>query len=140
MAKITDCPKGHLLRQCAALAGSCDGCGRYIATGETVMDCRPCNYYLCDTCHPQQEHPGTSVWGMVSSLFTDLTVTCDAPRGKHTADEEVLVVEAAQPAGVPIRDPRHDRRTHSNMATAPKPRPQQETREALADTRKQEQQ
>ena len=142
MAKITDCPKGHLLQQCTALAGSCDGCGRYIAAGETVMDCRPCNYYLCDTCRPQQEHPGTSVWSMVSSLlFMDLNVTCGAPHGTKVVDEEVLVVQTAEPAGIPIRDPRHDRRAHSNMAAAVlKPCPQQETREALADTPEQDQQ
>mmetsp|Transcript_8528 Transcript_8528/g.16122 ORF Transcript_8528/g.16122 Transcript_8528/m.16122 type:complete len:193 (+) Transcript_8528:63-641(+) len=138
MAKLMDCPKGHILRQCNALEGSCDGCGRYIAAGETVMDCRSCNYYLCDTCHPQQEHPGTSVWGMVSSLFTDLRVTCDAPRGRRAADDEVLV-EAVEPAGIPIRDPRHNRRADGNIvAAAPKTRPQQEEQDAKAVARKQD--
>merc|ERR1712241_1153077 len=43
--------------------------------------------------------------------------------------------------GIPIRDPRHDRRVHSNMAaTVSKPHQQQEAREALADTREQDQQ
>ena len=46
------CPIGHELAPWQALKGSCDGCGRLICTGERVMDCRACNYYLCVACCP----------------------------------------------------------------------------------------
>jgi len=46
------CPQGHKLAPWQALNGSCDGCGRLICTGEQVMDCRACNYYLCSACCP----------------------------------------------------------------------------------------
>jgi len=46
------CPQGHELAPWLALKGSCDGCGRRICTGERVMDCRSCSYYLCSACCP----------------------------------------------------------------------------------------
>jgi len=46
------CPQGHALMPWFALKGSCDGCGRLICTGQQVMDCRACNYYLCIACCP----------------------------------------------------------------------------------------
>mmetsp|Transcript_89560 Transcript_89560/g.253846 ORF Transcript_89560/g.253846 Transcript_89560/m.253846 type:complete len:551 (-) Transcript_89560:77-1729(-) len=49
--KVTQCPQGHQLQPWAAHAGTCDGCFRRIRTGEKVMDCRECDWYLCESCH-----------------------------------------------------------------------------------------
>jgi len=46
------CLRGHPLRPCAALAGSCNGCRKLVLDGEQVMDCRACNFYLCGMCLP----------------------------------------------------------------------------------------
>eukprot|EP00929_Paragymnodinium_shiwhaense_P103645 TRINITY_DN67288_c0_g1_i1.p1 TRINITY_DN67288_c0_g1~~TRINITY_DN67288_c0_g1_i1.p1 ORF type:complete len:780 (-),score=217.54 TRINITY_DN67288_c0_g1_i1:63-2402(-) len=47
------CPKGHELRPWAAERGTCDGCSKGVEDDELVMDCRECDYYLCDGCLPQ---------------------------------------------------------------------------------------
>jgi len=40
-----------LVEYSAHTTGSCDGsCGSRIFPGEHVMDCRPCNFWLCDRC------------------------------------------------------------------------------------------
>lgn len=47
------CTKGHRLKLvvgCAA--GQCDQCGTGVEAGSQVMDCEPCNWYVCNTCHP----------------------------------------------------------------------------------------
>jgi len=49
--RLLRCPEGHMLQPWDAQPGSCDGCGRRIEDGETVMDCRCCNWYLCEACH-----------------------------------------------------------------------------------------
>jgi len=54
--KISDpcsrlCAKGHELKVCQAVAGSCDGCGRRVATKQCVLNCEACNWYLCGRCH-----------------------------------------------------------------------------------------
>jgi hypothetical protein len=48
------CPKGHALKYFAAKSGSCDGCRRRVVSGEYVLDCRSCNWYLCDACCSQE--------------------------------------------------------------------------------------
>merc|ERR1712232_368807 len=48
----THCTKGHALADYVEPEwGTCDGCSKAIAAGERVMDCRPCNWYLCRACH-----------------------------------------------------------------------------------------
>jgi len=49
--RLSRCPEGHMLHPWDAQPGACDGCGRRIFDGETVMDCRCCNWYLCEACH-----------------------------------------------------------------------------------------
>ena len=44
------CPAGHELQLWAAGVGDCDGCSKRVQTGELVMDCRRCNWYLCNAC------------------------------------------------------------------------------------------
>mmetsp|Transcript_46520 Transcript_46520/g.99595 ORF Transcript_46520/g.99595 Transcript_46520/m.99595 type:complete len:231 (-) Transcript_46520:118-810(-) len=52
--KRWQCPQGHLLQPWEAKSGRCDGCKRKVQRGESVMDCRCCNWYLCQDCHPQE--------------------------------------------------------------------------------------
>lgn len=48
------CPAGHKLSACTSdAAGTCNGCGARLEARSLVADCRPCNLYLCATCHPQ---------------------------------------------------------------------------------------
>jgi len=49
--RLSRCLEGHMLHPWAARAGLCDGCGRRVLDGERVMDCRKCNWYLCEACH-----------------------------------------------------------------------------------------
>lgn len=45
------CPSGHALQPWLTSGGLCDGCGRETWRGEQVMDCRECDWYLCQSCH-----------------------------------------------------------------------------------------
>ena len=47
---IRTCPLNHELTQYRALGGVCDVCRRAVLVGEQVMDCRPCNWYMCSEC------------------------------------------------------------------------------------------
>lgn len=66
--KIPECPEGHELQLWAARSGKCDGCHKKVQTGEQVMDCRRCNWYLCNVCCPQSKAQESSLWGAISSL------------------------------------------------------------------------
>mmetsp|Transcript_44597 Transcript_44597/g.80196 ORF Transcript_44597/g.80196 Transcript_44597/m.80196 type:complete len:318 (-) Transcript_44597:123-1076(-) len=49
------CPRGHLLQlyvEPRPGGGFCDGCWTRQPVETTVMDCRACNYYLCNQCLP----------------------------------------------------------------------------------------
>jgi len=77
--KAWKCPAGHLLQPCRASAGSCDGCKKKVASGDDVMECKSCNWYLCSRCHPQEKEDRSWFWRSVSGLadkvaqeFTDL--------------------------------------------------------------------
>lgn len=58
MHMITKCNEGHFLRPWAAPAGNCDMCGYAILSGEVVMDCRACDWFLCAMCRPNQALQG----------------------------------------------------------------------------------
>jgi len=45
------CPLGHVLQPWTTKGGACDGCGRETWRGEQVLDCRECDWYLCQSCH-----------------------------------------------------------------------------------------
>jgi len=64
--KIWKCPSGHLLQPAKASAGSCDGCGVRVASGDQVMECKTCNWYLCTGCHPQEREPRSWFWSSIS--------------------------------------------------------------------------
>jgi len=52
-AKSDKCPEGHQLKVWSSNEeGKCDGCQKHIQKNERVMDCRQCNYYLCEKCLP----------------------------------------------------------------------------------------
>lgn len=70
--KIWHCPKGHLLQPWKATPGTCDGCKAKIHKGDCVMDCRQCNYYLCEACHPQEKDDGDWFWGSLN-YFAEAT-------------------------------------------------------------------
>lgn len=64
------CPKGHSLKRYMVpdygigRSGTCDGCMRKVVTEEVVMDCRICNWYLCDKCFPleTEEEMFDAIW------------------------------------------------------------------------------
>jgi MFS family permease len=48
------CPLGHTLQEWTNnTTGECDVCGRNIPIGEAVLDCEPCDYYMCKMCIPK---------------------------------------------------------------------------------------
>jgi len=71
--KAWKCPKGHMLQPWTAAPGTCDGCKAQIYKGDSVMDCRQCNYYLCEACHPQEKEASDWFWGSLT-YFADATV------------------------------------------------------------------
>lgn len=66
--KTYSCPAGHLLQPWKAVPGACDGCKKRVMKGDWVMDCRPCNWYLCQECHPQEKEQAGWLWGSVEYL------------------------------------------------------------------------
>lgn len=57
MAKLR-CPSHHQLKMWKTTSGGCcDGCGREVRVGETTMDCRECNWYLCLGCSLKASKP-----------------------------------------------------------------------------------
>lgn len=79
MARIDTCPDGHRLKLSIAMAGTCDGCGRFVEDGERVQNCHSCNWYLCDDCRPQRHSIGAplDLWGALANLF--MGDVCSAP-------------------------------------------------------------
>ena len=53
--KPRECPAGHRLKRLniGYIPGACDGCKTHMKVKEWVMDCCECNYYLCQSCCPQ---------------------------------------------------------------------------------------
>jgi len=87
------CPEGHTLQEWTARAGMCDGCRSRVLDGAKVLDCRRCNWYLCETCKDTYQPPDTSFWGTLSSMadivaqdFTELVQDVKSLVG--AADEE----------------------------------------------------
>ena len=44
------CPEGHQPVSVLSFRGTCDICSCAVEAGQHVMDCEPCNYYVCNTC------------------------------------------------------------------------------------------
>merc|ERR550525_1343918 len=111
------------------------------------MQCRSCNWYLCERCHPQDRQPRSWLWSSVSSIseklaqeFTDLQevaeiaetkgplAACAAPPVRRGDDSEITVeVErgGCQPAApAPVTPagtaPRGNDAAEVEQATPPK--------------------
>mmetsp|Transcript_83958 Transcript_83958/g.148485 ORF Transcript_83958/g.148485 Transcript_83958/m.148485 type:complete len:555 (-) Transcript_83958:94-1758(-) len=69
-AEPKKCPAGHTLVLWNAKPGWCDGCGSKIKSGQPVMDCRTCNYYLCSSCAPQDAAEEPSFWGALADSWS----------------------------------------------------------------------
>jgi len=67
-SKTWTCPAGHMLQPWKAIAGACDGCKAKVYRCDNVMDCRQCNWYLCEACHPQEKEHQDWFWGSISYL------------------------------------------------------------------------
>merc|ERR1719203_1805835 len=65
---LSSCPQGHELQPWTAFAGTCDGCERRVREGEQVMDCRRCNWYVCEVCLPRDQAQDASIWGTIAAL------------------------------------------------------------------------
>ncbi|CAK0815757.1 unnamed protein product [Prorocentrum cordatum] len=103
------CPLGHSLGVWEAEAGSCDGCRRVIRDGDLVMDCRRCNYYLCNECYNDR----SSLWMSLASFIPDCTADTRAPSAT-----EVVCDGDNECASTVVVDPRCDRRTHKDSNVA----------------------
>lgn len=106
-SRVTKCPSGHELTLWTARAGRCDSCHRMVAHGEQVMDCRACNWYLCEECRPCTFEQAESLWGAISNLlFGDV---CRAPPDfrEGQANEVVIAsVHGLVPEDEVVEDPR----------------------------------
>lgn len=76
-ACVTECPEGHALQPWVAPAGTCNGCGKKFPKGEQVMDCRRCDWLLCEMCCPRSSAKW-SIWGSLSQLPFYAAETIDA--------------------------------------------------------------
>jgi len=75
--RITECPKAHKLQQWASQSmGKCDGCAKVVARGEVVMDCRQCDWYVCNACRDGGKTSTANVllYQIIASLPTTVSV------------------------------------------------------------------
>eukprot|EP00444_Apocalathium_aciculiferum_P015678 CAMPEP_0183465902 /NCGR_PEP_ID=MMETSP0370-20130417/148026_1 /TAXON_ID=268820 /ORGANISM="Peridinium aciculiferum, Strain PAER-2" /LENGTH=267 /DNA_ID=CAMNT_0025658141 /DNA_START=123 /DNA_END=926 /DNA_ORIENTATION=+ len=89
------CPVGHGLRLRIARAGCCNGCQRFVGDGEQVMECRTCNWYLCESCRPRADSEDSGFWEAFSSLFGSI---CNAPPERMHLEATELVASTTPSA------------------------------------------
>jgi len=92
--KCWTCPSGHLLQPWTAKTGICDGCSSDVHAGDSVMDCRACNFYLCASCHPQEQHAGLDYFTWLSAGIS-AAVGVVQEEAADLAQEAIDVFEAA---------------------------------------------
>lgn len=92
--KCWTCPAGHLLQPWTAKTGLCDGCSGDVYAGDTVMDCRACNFYLCTSCHPQEQNPSMDYFKGLSAGVSAL-ISVVQEEAADLAQEVTDVFEAA---------------------------------------------
>lgn len=51
-----------MLQPSKAKSGKCGGCKTSVKKGSCVMDCRDCNWHLCQDCHPQESQDVEEDW------------------------------------------------------------------------------
>lgn len=79
--QIRTCPSSHSLVQYTAIGGSCDVCNRIVFVGQQVMDCRECNWYMCERCARTngftltQQQQNQSLYNLMNQLFPQTTAT-----------------------------------------------------------------
>ena len=62
------CLQGHELRPSwSTFPGTCDGCGVRVRRLASGMDCRSCNWYLCNACCPEPSVEAFSMTGQGAS-------------------------------------------------------------------------
>lgn len=92
--KCWTCPSGHLLQPWTAKTGICDGCSMDVHAGDPVMDCRACNFYLCNSCHPQEQNSGMDYFKWLSAGVS-ATISVVQEEAADLAQEVTDVFEAA---------------------------------------------
>eukprot|EP00429_Kryptoperidinium_foliaceum_P074748 CAMPEP_0176224160 /NCGR_PEP_ID=MMETSP0121_2-20121125/21112_1 /TAXON_ID=160619 /ORGANISM="Kryptoperidinium foliaceum, Strain CCMP 1326" /LENGTH=335 /DNA_ID=CAMNT_0017563407 /DNA_START=58 /DNA_END=1062 /DNA_ORIENTATION=+ len=88
--KVAQCPGGHTLQPWTAQPGTCDGCQQRIHAGDRVMDCRHCNWYLCNNCQPVvEEEEQDWFWGTMNYLVETVSKEVEEIREdfRDAADE-----------------------------------------------------
>mmetsp|Transcript_149977 Transcript_149977/g.381231 ORF Transcript_149977/g.381231 Transcript_149977/m.381231 type:complete len:237 (-) Transcript_149977:306-1016(-) len=80
------CPESHFLKPTRASSTRCDGCNLRLQQGEVVMACEQCNYFLCQTCHPQQQEKPDWFWGSMSYM---IGVACEEVTDAATEFKQV---------------------------------------------------
>lgn len=62
-----------MLQPSKAKSGKCGGCKTGVKKGSCVMDCKDCNWHLCQDCHPQesQELEEDWFWGGLSYIVAE---------------------------------------------------------------------
>jgi hypothetical protein len=81
--QIRTCPSSHSLVQYTAIGGSCDVCNRIVFVGQQVMDCRACNWYMCERCArtngftltPPPPTTTHDMYNLMNQLFPQTTAT-----------------------------------------------------------------
>jgi hypothetical protein len=88
------CPSGHVLQPYTTTqsdgAGTCDGCNSAIACGAKVMDCRRCNYYLCELCAAGGK-AGTEGGSFNAAKAAGLAELADLAEGNGSREFDVVV-------------------------------------------------
>jgi len=105
--RITECPKGHRLQLWTSQSfGTCDVCGKAVSGGEVVMDCRQCDWYVCDGCHRRKKPSSAKV--LLSQVIASLPTPVMVPFSPKCALKEqglpTTASEAQQcPGGHPLQ-------------------------------------
>lgn len=62
-----------MLQPSKAKSGKCGGCKTSVKKGSCVMDCRDCNWHLCQDCHPQESQDSEEdwFWGGLSYIVSE---------------------------------------------------------------------
>jgi len=78
------CPQDHELVLVQAEApGSCDQCGINVARGKQVMECLPCDYWLCEICCDQKQATKRITYSYFENLLLKLKEGDDEKKCKQ---------------------------------------------------------
>lgn len=72
------CPQGHALKKRKAeTTYACDGCGATIAEGRRMLDCRKCDFSLCQKCQKAAEQQAAAQEGEEGEYREVLEAMCE---------------------------------------------------------------